>query len=444
MIWQTIVFSLFLFQVQVIAQLDTELQLVQILFRHGDRSPVMTYPNDLYNETSWAEFGGFGQLTQTGMNQHHNLGRFLRDRYGSFLNKFYNRENAHVVSTDFDRTLMSAQSLLSGLYEPQAYQMWNKEINWQPIPVHTTNKADDKVFYGLKCPRFEQLKKQVEKSDEYIKINSKYQDLFDIVDANSGCAQHPKSGCAHMSLNDEWKILDCLFVEKTHGFKLPDWVEPIYDQLQHSKGWGFYFMNRLPDMARLQSGGILKDMRKNINDRVNQKDSKRQLFLYSGHDTYVAALTKLLNLTRYINQPSYASAVALELRKEVGANNYFVQAYLKNNTAAESINYMNLTINGCTELCPLEKFMQLTDDLIVHDFPSECKYHEEQQQSNPFFDALTDKNSKRFYTNVSILIVVLVMITSVLIIVAVFKKTNVSNAYRELDEEYLPASRQHL
>lgn len=41
-------------------------------------------------------------------------------------------------------------------------------------------------------------------------------------------------------------------------------------------------MNRLPDMARLQSGGILKDMRKNINDRVNQKDSKRQLFLYSG------------------------------------------------------------------------------------------------------------------------------------------------------------------
>lgn len=35
-------------------------------------------------------------------------------------------------------------------------------------------------------------------------------------------------------------------------------------------------------MARLQSGGILKDMRKNIQDRVNQKDSKRQLFLYSG------------------------------------------------------------------------------------------------------------------------------------------------------------------
>lgn len=158
----------------------------------------------------------------------------------------------------------------------------------------------------------------------------------------------------------------------------------------------------------------------------------------------MAALTKLLNLTRYINQPSYASAVSLELRKEVGANNYFVQAYLKNNTAAESINYMNLTIDGCPELCPLDKFMQLTDDLIVHDFPSECKYHEEQHNSNPFFDALTDKNSKRFYTNVSVVIVVLVMITSVLIIVAVFKKTNVPNAYRELDEEYLPASRQHL
>lgn len=441
MIWQTIFFSLILYQVQVAAQVETELQLVQILFRHGDRSPVMTYPNDLYNETKWAEFGGFGQLTQTGMNQHHNFGRFLRDRYANFFNKFYNRENTHVISTDFDRTLMSAQSLLSGLYEPQAYQMWNKEINWQPIPVHTTNKADDKVFYGLKCPRFEQLKKQVERSDEYIKINSRYQDLFDIVDANSGCAEHPKSGCANMNLDDEWKIFDCLFVEKTHGLKLPDWVVPIYDKLQHSKGWGFYFMNRLPDMARLQSGGILKDMRKNINDRVNQKDSKRQLFLYSGHDTYVAALTKLLNLTRYINQPPYASAVALELRKEVGANNYFVQAYLKNNTADQSINYLNLTINGCPELCPLDKFMELTNDLVVHDFPSECKY---QQDSSSFFDALTDKNSKRFYTNVSVLIVVLVMVTSVLIIVSIFKNTKNSGTYRELDEEYLPASRQQL
>lgn len=48
------------------APVNTELQLVQILFRHGDRSPVGSYPTDLYNETTWAKYGGYGQLTQTG------------------------------------------------------------------------------------------------------------------------------------------------------------------------------------------------------------------------------------------------------------------------------------------------------------------------------------------------------------------------------------------
>lgn len=48
------------------APVDTKLDLVQILFRHGDRSPVMAYPTDPYNETTWSKYGGFGQLTQIG------------------------------------------------------------------------------------------------------------------------------------------------------------------------------------------------------------------------------------------------------------------------------------------------------------------------------------------------------------------------------------------
>ena len=59
-------------------------------------------------------------------------------------------------------------------------------------------------------------------------------------------------------------------------------MEPIYDQLLHSLGWGFYFMFRLPEMAKLQSGGVLKDMRNNIELKVNEPDSKDQIRLYSG------------------------------------------------------------------------------------------------------------------------------------------------------------------
>lgn len=115
------------------------------LFRHGDRTPVMTYPNDPYQEDAWQKYGGFGQLTQTGMSQHYEFGKFLRKHYASFLHEYYMRQYVKTVSTDFDRTLMSAYSLLTGLYSPQDYQVWNSNITWQPIPVHTTDKSNDKV-----------------------------------------------------------------------------------------------------------------------------------------------------------------------------------------------------------------------------------------------------------------------------------------------------------
>ncbi len=64
------------------------------------------------------------------------------------------------------------------------------------------------------------------------------------------------------------------------------------------------------------------------------------------HDTYVAAMSKLLNITTYINQPPYVSAVILELKQEINTKNYFVQVFLKNNTADQPIYLHNLTIYG--------------------------------------------------------------------------------------------------
>lgn len=51
----------------------------------------------------------------------------------------------YVRSTDFDRTLMSAEANLAGLFPPEGMQRFNPNISWQPIPVHTVPVAEDRV-----------------------------------------------------------------------------------------------------------------------------------------------------------------------------------------------------------------------------------------------------------------------------------------------------------
>lgn len=48
-------------------------------------------------------------------------------------------------STDYDRTLMSAEANLAGLYPPEGQQMFNPNISWQPIPVHTVPESEERV-----------------------------------------------------------------------------------------------------------------------------------------------------------------------------------------------------------------------------------------------------------------------------------------------------------
>jgi lysosomal acid phosphatase len=72
----------------------------------------------------------------------------------------------YTRSSDRDRTLMSAQCALAGLYPPQGFQVWDAEINWQPIPVHAVPVEDDNVLYGgEECARFNELKNQAYTSD---------------------------------------------------------------------------------------------------------------------------------------------------------------------------------------------------------------------------------------------------------------------------------------
>ena len=157
-IWRMLVSVSFLSTVNCSASNNSlsdleDLRLVHLLFRHGDRTPISPYPKDPYrNVSNWPV--GFGQLTSKGKMQHYELGKWIRNRYKQFLSQDYRENEILVRSTDVDRTLMSAQATLAGLYPPEGYLEWNTNLTWQPIPVHTVPKHEDALLSShANCPR---------------------------------------------------------------------------------------------------------------------------------------------------------------------------------------------------------------------------------------------------------------------------------------------------
>lgn len=75
------------------------------------------------------------------------LGKFLREQYGEFLGDTYTENKLYVRSTDVTRTKMSAQLVLAGLMPPNLEQMWNPELNWQPIPINYKSADEEDVCY---------------------------------------------------------------------------------------------------------------------------------------------------------------------------------------------------------------------------------------------------------------------------------------------------------
>ena len=85
------------------------------------------------------------------------LGIYLQNRYmkdNDLLNETYSRYEIYIRSTDVNRTLMSAQANMAGLYPPQGSQVWNSKILWQPIPVHTVPVVEDYVSISWTGDKF--------------------------------------------------------------------------------------------------------------------------------------------------------------------------------------------------------------------------------------------------------------------------------------------------
>ncbi|XP_052637969.1 lysosomal acid phosphatase [Harpia harpyja] len=341
------------------------LRFVTLVYRHGDRSPIKAYPRDPFQEGAWPQ--GFGQLTQVGMRQQWELGQALRRRYRGFLSDTYRRQEIFIRSTDCDRTLMSAETNLAGLYPPEGQQMFNPNISWQPIPVHTVPESEERLlkFPLTPCPRYEQLQNETRHSAEYINKTKENWQFLQMV-AN-------ETGIRDVSLECVWSVYDTLFCEQAHKMDLPAWVTPdVMTRLKQLKDFGFEFLfgihNRV-EKARLQGGVLLNHIRKNLTKAANVSAHQNlKLLAYSAHDTTLVALQMALDVYNKIQAP-YASCHLFELYQEDDGN-FSVEMFFRNESGKEPF---PLTIPGCQHKCPLQRFLELTDPVVPQDWEQECQ-----------------------------------------------------------------------
>jgi lysosomal acid phosphatase len=302
-------------------------------------------------------------LFQTGKQQHFELGKWFRQRYNSLVSEKYNNSEMYVRSTDVDRTLMSALSNLAGFFPPQGKDVWNEELAWQPIPVHTMpEKQDDTLAAKKPCPVYDYELKKLLKSEEFKTYDKNLKPIYKYLTEHAGKTVN--------SLQSVQNIYSCLHIEEIYNLELPEWTKEVYpDKLKPISGLSFAVKTYTPLLARLKTGPLLKEILTHFKDKINKKLSpNRSYWVYSAHDTTVANMLNTLGVfkTMGYHNPPYASTVMFELREY--SDGHRVQVFYKNTTAEPK----PLDLPGCGTSCPLDKMFELYKTVLPVHWADEC------------------------------------------------------------------------
>ncbi|KOB73561.1 Acid phosphatase-1 [Operophtera brumata] len=297
---------------------DERVRFAAVLFRHGDRTPVDSYPTDPWrNESMWPV--KFGELTNIGKQQHYALGQWLRKRY------------SHLLSTR--------------MYPPVGSSVWNTDLLWQPMPVHTVPEKEDEILSMKKpCPAYNQEYKKVTSSKAYKERLMKYQKLMDYLTAYTGTKVKD-----YYDIDNIYSVLN---IENLYNFTLPVFTTETSS----------------PVLARLKVGPFIKQVMSKMRDAMEENvqsvhEKHPKVLIYSAHDLNIGSVLNALGV--FDNKcPVYTATVFFELIHDNTTSEHYIRISYRNST--EIVEPHVLSIPYCGKLCPVDRFVQLYDNLVKY------------------------------------------------------------------------------
>lgn len=124
------------------------------------------------------------------------------------------------------------------------------------------------------------------------------------------------------------------------------------------------------ELKKFKAGPFLQKMINEWNQKKDDviKPKGRKIFLYTGHDSTVVNILHAIGVWEQ-QLPVYGIMAIFEFLQDIKTGEHGVSIYLRNSAKSGAI---PLTIPGCDQFCPLDKFIELTKKFIIVDKASEC------------------------------------------------------------------------
>lgn len=284
------------------------------------------------------------------------LGKWFRKRYDYFLPSEYSPKDIYVRSTDPDRCLMSAYAVLAGLFPPGGPKLWNKNLLWQPIPVHTLPIDEDEVLsMRKKCPKYINLLGQTMASDYIKNISSKFHHVFEYISENSGW---DKVNIRHVAILQT--ILD-VYSSYNRSF-IPSWTRKLdKDVLTYLAAVNHQRYTLTTDLKRLLTGPFWFNLLTHFDNVISNVTDTPKFLMLSAHDTTIVSILNGMDAYDF-QPPRFGATLIWELRRDCNSGVDYIHLLYKKSEAEVD----TLSMGQCGTNCSYEDFKYMMAPVVAH------------------------------------------------------------------------------